>query len=94
MSSNIKKHLLDEGGGLQNTDQIVKKLGDFDRTMTREMTKIEKVLLSYKKQMNSSSDGTLYKKMVEKNLMKLDSDIDVFVQDAEEWMDKIKGGGK
>ena len=80
---------MDEGGGgLQNIDQIVRKLDDFDRVVTREMTKIEKVLLSYKKQMNSS-DSALYKKMVEKNLMNLDSDVDVFVQDAEEWMDKI-----
>jgi hypothetical protein len=37
----------------------------------------------------NSSDSVLYKKMVEKNLMNLDSDVDVFVQDAEEWMDKI-----
>ena len=90
--SKIKDHLLmDEGLG--NIDQIVKKLGDFDRAMTREVNKIEKVLLNYQKQMKSD-DTTLYKKMVEKNLMNLDSDIDVFVQDAEEWMDKIQRGGK
>jgi len=87
-SSNIKKHLLDEG--LQNVGQIVKKLNDFDRIVTREVTKIEKVLLNYQKQ---SGDSVLYKKMVEKNLMDLDSAIDAFTQNAEEWMDKI-GGGK
>ena len=71
--------------------EIVKKLDDFDRIVTKEMNIISKILYDHGKGMKKNAPISLYKRMVEKNLMQLDSAIDVFTQGAEEWMDKIKG---
>jgi hypothetical protein len=68
---------------------IVKRLKDFDRIVSKELNDIHNVLIKYQEQMKG--DIGLYKKMVASNIMKLDSDVDTFHQDTEEWMDKIQG---
>jgi hypothetical protein len=64
---------------------IVKRLN----IVSKELNDIHNVLIKYQEQMKG--DIGLYKKMVASNIMKLDSDVDTFHQDTEEWMDKIQG---
>ena len=69
----------------------VEKLDEFDKMISKELNFMNKILMKYQKE--NGNDHKLFKSMVMNNLMKLDSDVDVFIQDTEEWMDKI-GGGK
>ena len=75
-------------GVVTSLDDIYERLDKFDKIVSKELNGVYGMLSKYNKQIGGKH--SMFKNMVADSIMIVDSAVDTFIQNTEEWMDKTQ----